>query len=304
MSQVSDNYDHIQCIESSGLQSRVGDFNLVENILSTWNMPILSVDEINSLFPSLQSVFYAGGSTAYFVDSFKTLGVTVYSYPELNAVPVAEFIIGALIFGNKGYMRAVRYYRPQYWFFGYRKARKFWTKSNGNFRKVIGIIGCGNVGLALVDRLICLEVSILIHDPYMDKSLVKHTSVSFVSLKQLFSESDVISNHLPDVESTRGILNKNLFVLMKSQVVFINTGRENQINRKDFVRAMKTRPNATAFIDVTKKEPAFPWDAYFWMRNIHLSPHIAGSSSNEMERIIIRMLEDLESATGNVIKNE
>lgn len=297
-------FQNVESVCSKDLMKRVGDFDSVEYIFSTWNMPILRVDEIEALFPTLKSIFYAGGSTEYFASPYKYLGVQVNSYEHINAIPVAEFILGALILGNKGYIQTLRRYRPYLWIFDYLKARKIWTESNGNFNKVVGIIGCGNVGLALVNKLKCLEVSILIHDPFMDRSKLNEAPVSFVSLEHLFSQSDVITNHLPDVESTKEILSKKLFKLMKSQVVFINTGRASQIVKKDFLRAMKIRPKAVAFIDVTKKEPTFPWDPYFWMSNVYLSPHIAGSSNNELDRIIINILRDFQLAPRDNAENE
>ena len=79
---------------------------------------------------------------------------------------------------------------------------------------------------------------------------------------------------------------------MGDQVVFINSGRGQQVVENDLAEAMKKRPQSCALLDVTYPEPPNDSCPFFSIENIFINPHIAGSQNNELERMVDCVFED------------
>ena len=80
---------------------------------------------------------------------------------------------------------------------------------------------------------------------------------------------------------------------MKSNAVFINTGRGRQVNRDDLIAALKAEPLRVALLDVTyPDEPPLDGDELYRMPNVFLSPHIAGSLGQEVHRMAWYMYDE------------
>lgn len=257
----------------------------VEYAFSTWNMPILTEQEIRRAFPSLKAIFYAAGQTGYFSGPFKASGISVYDAQAENSIPVAEFVVAQILLANKGYYLALDTYRRGFWRYGFRRAREISQEKMGNYGATIGIIGFGKVGALVVRMLKPFDMKILVHDPYAHRETILAAGAESRSLKEIFQVCDVVSNHLPDLKETQGILNYSLFKLMKEQATFINTGRGRQVNEAGLVRAMRECKTRSALLDVTSREPPDPFSALYRSKNVFLSPHIAGSQGREVERL-------------------
>jgi phosphoglycerate dehydrogenase-like enzyme len=274
-------------LTSADLPRRRSDLEATEYVFSTWNMPPLSETQINSVLPNLRAVFYAAGSVKYFAEPFLNCGVRVFSSASANAIPVAEFVVAQTILANKGFFKAQRAYKR----LRFREARRIAALHPGNFDCDVGIIGAGLVGTKVIELLRSHSVRVLVHDPYLDDDRATALGCTKVTLATLFKTCEVISNHLPDNESTRGTLNYDLFRTMKPTVTFINTGRGAQVNEAALIRALKEKPDACALLDVTGREPLWPHSPFYRMRNVYVTPHIAGSSGNEERRLAQYMLE-------------
>lgn len=265
-------------------------FDKVEVVFSTWNMPVFSSSEVKKYFPELKSIFYAAGATEYFAKAFVDNEVVIYSAIEENSVPVAEFTVAQAILANKGFFQAQKAYRKPFWYLSQRLAHSQVRRRPGNYRSKIGLIGCGVVGKKVAGLLKSYEFDVYICDPKIDESLIERLGAKKCGIQELFATCDVISNHLPDLPETKGIIDYPLMSLMKDTAVFINTGRGAQVNEKDLVRVLRKKPNCTALLDVTTKEPIRPWSRVFWCKNTYLTPHIAGSQSNEYIRLAEAMV--------------
>ncbi len=86
----------------------------------------------------------------------------------------------------------------------------------------------------------------------------------------------MVSIHLPVVESTKGIVNKDWFSKMKPTAILINTARAAVIDQKDFVEALQNGTIGGAAIDVYWKEPV----PLLSMRNVVCTPHMAGLTTD------------------------
>lgn len=283
-------FNNIECLTKDDIYASPGKAVAVDFIYSTWYMPVFSEDEIKKYFPSLKAIFYAAGTVKYFAEPFLKNGIKVYSAANANGITVAEFVVAQIILANKGFFQAQKEYKKPFWRHSFKKARSFSEVKSGNFNAKIGIVGCGSVGRQVVRILKSYKYDLYIFDPYLSDEFISDLGAKRASFEEIISSCDVISNHLPDIQSTNGIFNYSTLSKMKNNATFINTGRGKQIVEKDLAKVMQNKPNACALLDVTIHEPLYPWSPLLRRKNIFISPHIAGSLSGEFERMVEYMI--------------
>lgn len=261
----------------------------VEHIFSTWGMPRFTVEEIRRYLPALRSVFYAAGTVRYFAEPFLICGVCVYSAWAANAIPVAEYTTAQIILAGKGYFSTAPLMKLQQT----EAAQALRDAMPGNFHTKVGLIGVGMIGSLVAEKLRQItDLEVLAYDPFMSMEKAKHLGVASVSMETLFSECQVISNHLANNEQTRGILNGALFARMRPHAVFLNTGRGAQVVEADLTAYLADHPTTYAVLDVTHPEPPLADSPLYRLPNVILTPHIAGSNGNEVGRMATYMLEE------------
>jgi len=260
----------------------------VEYIFSTWGMPVFSEEEIQEVFPKVKAVFYGAGSVQRFARPFLHRGIRVFSAWMANGVPVAEYTVSQIILANKGYFSLSRSYDQK----SYQEAKSEIERFRGNYGATVGLIGAGTIGKMVISRLRDYRLNVIVFDPFLSDEKAKELGVEKCSLEEVFSRSQVISNHLANNEQTKGMLNGHLFSLMSRNSVFLNTGRGAQVVEDDLVHHLKNRTDVTAILDVTYPEPPCDGHAFYSLPNCILTPHIAGSFGDEVERMSEYMVEE------------
>lgn len=272
------------------IQEQPEQWSQAEYIFSTWGMPVFTENEIQSYFPNLKAVFYAAGSVQAFARPFLNCKVKVFSAWAANAVPVAEYVTAQMILANKGFFRCREIGSRK----GYEKAREIHSAYPGNYGVNIGIIGAGMIGKLIIRMLKNYEFRILVFDPFLSDKLAQELGVEKTTLDRIFSECQVVSNHLANNEQTKNMLNYPLFASMQPNAVFLNTGRGTQVVEADLIKVLQERPDLTAILDVTDPEPPMENSLFYRLNNCILTPHIAGSSGNELHRMAFYILEEFQ----------
>ena len=262
-----------------------------EIIFSTWGMPCFTEEEIKSCFPSLKCVFYAAGSVQSFARPFLNCGVKVFSAWAANAVPVAELTVAQIVLANKGYFLTSRLFSSQ----GNRAAKVAFKKCNGNYGECVGIIGAGMIGKLVIRMLKQYNLKVLVFDPFLPDEAARELGVEKCDLAEIFERAFTVSNHLANNEQTKGMLRYDHFRRMRENAVFINTGRGAQVLEDDLVRILRERPDLTALLDVTFPEPPEKDHPFYTLPNCILTPHIAGSAGDEVQRMGEYMLSEYKS---------
>ena len=263
------------------------DFSDVEYVFSTWGMPAVSEEEIKRYFPQVKALFYAAGSVQWFARQFINCNVKVFSAWQANAIPVIEYAVSQILLANKGYFQlAWRTKRS------YDEARRFAACYKGNYGAKIGILGDGAIGSQVIERLREYKLQIYVYSITMSEERAERLGVKLASLKEIFTECDVISNHLANNEQTKGIICKELIDGLKDYSTFINTGRGAQVDESALIEKLTQNPTITAVLDVTFPEPPKEDSPLYLLPNVVLTPHIAGSSGNEVCRMAEYMLEE------------
>lgn len=276
-------------INRKNLEENAAFLSDCEIAFGTWGMPRFTKEEIEKYMPKLRAVFYAAGTVQYFARPFLEAGVKVFSAYAANAVPVTEYAFAQISLAAKGYFQSAKFYRllPVY-------SLAFANSSTGNFHCRVGLAGLGAIGQEVAKRLQTLDVEVLAYDPFVSPERAKEFNVKLVDLDTLFSECDVISNHLANKKELEKIFNYSLFKKMKKHSTFINTGRGAQIAEYSLALSLWLHPSRTFVADVLQKE-FFPYiNPLFWCPNAVLTPHIAGSTGKEPQRMAYYMMEELE----------
>ena len=143
--------------------------------------------------------------------------------------------------------------------------RACWRTRDGNFSlnclmgfdmhgKTIGIIGTGKIARILIRLLKGFGMRILAYDLYPDMKFAGEEGISYVSLDELYRESDIISLHCPLTDQTKYMIDKDSIDKMKEGVMIINTGRGQLINTNDLIEGRKEKKIAAAGLDVYEEE--------------------------------------------------
>ena len=250
----------------------------VEVVFSTWCIPPLDA-EVLARMPELKAVFYGAGATDSFARPCFAAGITLCSAWQANAIPVAEFCLGQILLGLKGYFRYARTLNC-------REKFNQSMRGRGTYGETVVLIGDGAVANKLRELLGNFNLKVIM--------IPSRPEWRTVSLEEAFKTAFVISNHLPNRDDNIGVINRTHFESMRYGATFINTGRGAQVNEADMIEVFKARPDLTALLDVTFPEPPVVGSDLYNMPNIRLSSHIAGSLNNEVVRMSEYMLDEFK----------
>tara|TARA_R110001606_G_scaffold346892_4_gene496015 strand:- start:43671 stop:44675 length:1005 start_codon:yes stop_codon:yes gene_type:complete len=182
----------------------------------------------------------------------KSLGIKVVNVPSYSPHAVAEYAIALMLALSRNIPKA------------YNRVKDGNFSLNGllgfNFyQKTVGIIGGGQIGQLVGQRLKAFGCEILVYEPYNIEAC-EALGFKSVNLNTLFTQSDIISLHCPLVPNTRHIINAKTIADMKQGVMLINTGRGALLDTKAVLDAIKSRKVAYLGIDVYEEESALFFD--------------------------------------------
>jgi phosphoglycerate dehydrogenase-like enzyme len=160
--------------------------------------------------------------------------------------------------------------------------------------QVVGIVGLGSIGKEIADKASFFGMRVI--GVQKDPRAVENVERVYgpEEMDAVFKESDYVINLLPLTEDTKGIIDKRYFGLMKQTACFINIGRGPTVNQKDLVDALQAKRMAGLVADVYAEEPLAENHPLWKLKNVILTPHIAGASPNYMKRAMEIMQHNLK----------
>jgi len=146
--------------------------------------------------------------------------------------------------------------------------------------KTVGYIGMGRIGQAAAKRFNALETRGVYYDPVV--RLAPHIEevmgLQSASLEEVFANADVLTLHVPLIETTRHVVNADTLALMKADAIIVNTSRGAVIDEAALIEALQSEQIAGAGLDVFEAEPPSPESPLMSMRNTVLTPHISAGT--------------------------
>lgn len=169
--------------------------------------------------------------------------IHIVRVPEYSPYAVAEHAMALLLSLNRKIHRA------------YIRTRDFNFSLNGLtgfdlHKKTMGVIGTGKIGRVFIDICKGFGMKVIAYDPYPNKDF----DINYVSLNELFEESDIISLHCPLTKDTFHMINSDTISKMKDGVYIINTSRGALVDSEALLEALKAEKLGGACLDVYEEE--------------------------------------------------
>ena len=277
---------HPSVIDARNFWQHAAGLKDLEVIFATWGMPALTDEQLAAL-PQLRAVFYAAGNVKAFAQPLVDRGVVLVSAWAINAIATAQMVLSQILLTCRGYFRGLRQYRASH---DLAVAKAFWR--SGAAGEQVGLIGTGWVAQRLIAHLHLFGFRVLAADPYLTAEKARRLGVEAVTLDDVFRRSYIVSNHVPDLPTTKGLLGRALFRSMRDGATFINSGRGAQVVEPELAAVMRERPDLTALLDVTFPEPPRPDSPLWTLPNVIISPHVGGTTGDEVTRLADCALEE------------
>ncbi|MEV6998177.1 hydroxyacid dehydrogenase [Streptomyces sp. NPDC093982] len=263
-----------------------------EVLITGWGCPRLDTDVLTAA-PELRTVLHAAGSVRSLVgDALWKAGVTVSSAATGNALPVAEYTLAMILLAGKDTFGHRERFRSTHAYPTHRE-----TAATGNAGRGVGVIGASRVGRRLLELLRPFDFTVLLHDPYVSAAEAADLGAELLSLDDLLRRSDIVSLHAPDIPETYRMLDRERLGLIRDGGVLINTSRGALVDPAALTDELVSG-RLHAVLDVTEPEPLPAGSPLYHLPNVFLTPHIAGSLGNELERLGRIVVEELERVVG------
>lgn len=171
--------------------------------------------------------------------------------------------------------------------------------------KTVGVIGTGRIGRVFIDICRGFGMKVLAYDKFPAKGLDNGDTVRYVTLEELFKNSDIISLHCPLTEETYHIINAETLSICKQGVVLINTSRGALVDAEALLVGIKSRKVGAACLDVYEEES----DLFFEDNSGHILEDDVLARLISMPNVIVSShqafltAEALENIAETTIKN-
>lgn len=168
------------------------------------------------------------------------------------------------------------------------------------YEKTVLIIGTGAIGQTTAKLTQAFGMNVW--GVNSDGRAVDHfdNTYKMSEVNDLLPKADFVISILPSTVQTKGLLNKEFFLHMKENAVFINIGRGDVVVEKDLIEVLHINSSIHAVLDVFETEP-LPADHQLWdMENVTITPHLSGIT----KRYLPRAMEIFKSNLGYYIRNE
>ena len=207
-------------------------------------------------------------------------GVAVFNAPYSNTRSVAELVIGASIILIRKVLDKNKAAHEGIWL----------KDAAGSYElrgKTLGIIGYGNIGSQLSVLAEGLGMKVMYYDT--ETKLPLGNAINIKTLKELVSKADIVSLHVPELVSTKNLINKNLLKSFKQGSILINYARGEVVDIDALAKSLSDGHLGGAAIDVFPWEPEKNGDKFTsplqGLSNVLLSPHIGGSTQEAQHNI-------------------
>ncbi|MDZ7900127.1 MAG: NAD(P)-dependent oxidoreductase [Arcicella sp.] len=169
----------------------------------------------------------------------------------------------------------------------------------------VGIIGYGNMGKALSQRLIGFGVEVLAFDSDAQKINDEELFVKRATMQDIFEEVDVVSIHVPLTDETRMMVDDDFIEKFKKPFFFINTSRGEVASVRAILNGLQNKKIKGACLDVLENEKLSQltpkqeevYTQLFQQKNVILTPHIAGwtvESYRKINEVLVSKMRELE----------
>ncbi len=228
-------------------------------------------------------------------------GIVVFNTPGANANGVKELVIASMLLAARDITGGIQWCKENKDDAGVAKSAEKAKKAFAGTEikgKKLGIIGLGAIGVLVANAANRLGMDVYGCDPYLSVEHALNMSRDVTMVKtneELYEMCDYITVHVPLLDSTKGMFNKEAFAKMKDGVVLLNFSRDTLVNEEDIKEALESGKVGRYVVD-------FPNPVTVNLPNTTVTPHL-GASTQESEdncaKLAVREIRDFVE-NGNI----
>jgi D-3-phosphoglycerate dehydrogenase len=228
-------------------------------------------------------------------------GIPVFNSPGANANAVKELVATGLLLGSRGVVEGINYVGTLENIVDESALNKLLEAQKKQFKgselvgKTLGVVGLGAIGSLVAEMALTLGMEVVGYDPALSVEAAWRLSSRVLkadTLSALFARCDFISLHLPVLDSTRGLINAELFGAMREGTCLLNFARQEIIHQDDLIQALDSGHLRKYIAD-------FPSPALIGREDVILMPHIGASTDEAEDNCAIMAAEQLRDFLEN-----
>lgn len=227
--------------------------------------------------PDLMLIIRAGaGVNNIDMQAASQYGIYVANCPGKNAIAVAELTMALILSLDRHIPENVNDFHNGKW------NKAAYSKADGLFGKVLGVVGTGQIGKAVIKRAKAFGMPVIAWSRSLTHEQADKMGVTYAkSIEQLASACDVLSVHLALKPQTKGIISKEILSALKDGAWFINTSRDAIVDEDALYEEVKSG-RLKAGIDVFNDEPEYKEgevkSRFQGLKGVHVTHHIGAST--------------------------
>tara|TARA_B110000858_G_scaffold26759_1_gene27932 strand:- start:772 stop:1941 length:1170 start_codon:yes stop_codon:yes gene_type:complete len=245
---------------------------------------------------SIKAVARAGaGVNNIPIEKFTKMGVVVFNTPGANANAVKELVASALLMSSRDIFGGMNYVQGLTEIKDSTEMSKLLEKQKSQFAgseiagKTLGVVGLGAIGSMVANMALELGMNVVGFDPAMSVEAawrLSHKVEKMDSLQSLLSRADFITMHVPALDATKHLINKETLAFMKSSAVLLNFAREEVVDSIAVKDALDNQ-------NLKKYVTDFPTPEMLGRKDVISMPHIGASTSEAEENCAIMAADQL-----------
>jgi phosphoglycerate dehydrogenase-like enzyme len=233
--------------------------------------------------PALRLVVKCGiGTENVDLEAARARGIGVLRTAGVNVRGAAEYVIAVALQHGRRLVELDRAVREGRWAETRLECSGLLASLPG---KTLGIVGLGAIGREVARLANAHGMTVLAADPYLDPVDSAALGAKLVSLDRLLGESDIVSLHVILDDSTHHLFGAAQFARMKPTALFVNASRGGVVDTAALVAALRAGTVAHAALDVLETEPPADDHPIRALKNVTLTPHLAGCTDHGFDEI-------------------
>ncbi len=286
--------DHV--VESVQTQGEYDTMTDAECIIVRILKTPASVIERN---PHLKAVIrWGAGYDTVDIEAAGKRGVIVANTPGTNAYAVAELTVALMVALSRKLLGYYQNVRAGNWDRG-----AYSDQSHSVNQKIVGIVGAGNIGRRVASLVQAFGAQVLYYDVCrLPRQQEEEMGMAYAPLDDLLARSDILSLHLPLLDSTRHIIGAKELAAMKSTAILINTSRGSLIDELALIEALEAGHLSGAALDCVEDESSPVTSRLLAVPNVIVTPHIGGTTADLADAMIPIIAEKVKTlaSSGNM----
>ena len=219
-------------------------------------------------------------------------GIVVFNTPGANANGVKELVIAAMLLASRDIVGGINWVSTQG---GNENVAKDAEKQKKQYAgheisgKKLGVIGLGAIGIKVANTAVNLGMEVYGYDPYISVDAAWNLSRSVKHVKtaeEIYANCDIITIHVPLLDSTKKMINADAIKLMKNDVILINLARDLLVDEEAVISALK--------IGKLKKYVSdFPNPTTIGQEGVIVIPHLGASTEESEDNCAVMAVQEL-----------